>query len=172
MSMKKIFITTIVLALIQFAKAQTDSTGNLLDDVVVTATKSPKKLSETGKVLTVITKEQLQQNSSHSLAEILNQQTGITVAGSTTNAGANQSVFLRGANAGNTLILVDGIPVYDASGITNEFDLNYININQVERIEILKGAQSTLYGSDAVAGVINIITKKNTNKPFAGFRHY
>ena len=167
--MKKIFITTIVLALTQFAKAQTDSTENLLNDVVVTATKSPKKLSETGKILTVITKEQLQQNSSHSLAEILNQQTGITVAGSTANAGANQSVFLRGANAGNTLILVDGVPVYDASGITNEFDLNYISINQVERIEILKGAQSTLYGSDAVAGVINIITKKNTNKPFAGF---
>ena len=167
--MKRIFITTIALALIQFAKAQTDSTENLLDDVVVTATKSPKKLSETGKVLTVITKEQLQQNSSHSLGEILNQQTGIVVAGSTANAGANQSAFLRGANAGNTLILIDGVPVYDASGISNEFDLNYININQVERIEILKGAQSTLYGSDAVAGVINIITKKNTAKPLAGF---
>ena len=56
MSMKKFFITTIVLALIQFAKAQTDSSENLLNDVVVTATKSPKKLSETGKVITVITR--------------------------------------------------------------------------------------------------------------------
>ena len=62
--MKKIFITTIVLAIIQFARAQTDSAKiNLLDDVVVTATKSPKKLSETGKVLIVITQQQLQQNS-------------------------------------------------------------------------------------------------------------
>jgi vitamin B12 transporter len=169
MSMKKIFITAIVLALIQFAKAQTDSSGNLLDDVVVTATKSPKKLSETGKVLTVITKEQLQQSSSHSIGEILNQQTGLIVVGSTTTLGSNQSVYMRGAGSGNTLILIDGVPVYDASGISSEFDINYININQVERIEILKGAQSTLYGSDAVAGVINIITKKNTYKPLAGF---
>ncbi|MEO8712005.1 MAG: TonB-dependent receptor plug domain-containing protein, partial [Parafilimonas sp.] len=168
--MKKIFITTIVLALIQFAKAQTDSVKiNLLDDVVVTATKSPKKLSETGKVVTIITQQQLQQNSSHSLGEILNQQTGIVIAGSTTNPGTNQSVFLRGANAGNTLILIDGVPVYDASGISSEFDIGYININQVERIEILKGAQSTLYGSDAVAGVINIIMKKAVSKPITGF---
>ena len=168
--MKKIFITTIVLALIQFAKAQTDSAKiNLLDDVVVTATKSPKKLSETGKVLTIITQQQLQQNSSHSLGEILNQQTGIVIAGSTTNPGTNQSVFLRGASAGNTLILIDGVPVYESSGISSEFDIGYININQVERIEILKGAQSTLYGSDAVAGVINIIMKKAVSKPIACF---
>jgi hypothetical protein len=60
MSMKKFFITTIVLALIQFAKAQTDSAKeNVLDEVVVTATKSPKKLSETGKVIKVITQEQI-----------------------------------------------------------------------------------------------------------------
>ena len=170
MSMKRIFLTTIVLALIQFAKAQTDSTKeNVLDEVVVTATKTPKKLSETGKVLTVITQQQLQQNSSHSLGEILNEQTGIIVAGSTVTPGTNQSVFMRGANAGNTLILIDGIPMYDASGISSEFDINYININQVERIEILKGAQSTLYGSDAVAGVINIIMKKPESKPVAGF---
>ncbi|MEP6467880.1 MAG: TonB-dependent receptor plug domain-containing protein, partial [Parafilimonas sp.] len=167
--MKKIFITTIVLALTQFVQAQKDSTINTLDEVVVTATKSPKKLSETGKVLTVITQQQLQQNSSHSLGEILNQQTGITVTGSTATPGTNQSVFVRGASAGNTLILIDGVPVYDASGVSSEFDINYININQVERIEILKGAQSTLYGSDAVAGVINIIMKKNTDKPIAGF---
>jgi vitamin B12 transporter len=169
MSMKKLFVTTFVLALIQFAKAQTDSSGNLLDDVVVTATKSPKKLSETGKVLTVITREQLQQNSSHSIGEILNQQTGLIVVGSTATPGTNQSVYMRGAGSGNTLILIDGVPVYDASGISSEFDINYININQIERIEILKGAQSTLYGSDAVAGVINIITKKNTYKPVTGF---
>src|SRR4029078_4264528 len=103
MSMKKILTTAVAaVSIASFAKAQTDSTKvNLLDDLVVTATKSPKKLSETGKVLTVITQEQLQQNNSHSLGEILNKQTGLIVGGSTANAGANQTIYLRGASAGN-----------------------------------------------------------------------
>ena len=74
---------------------------------------------------------------------------------------------MRGASSGRTLILLDGIPVSDPSMINNEFDLNLFSINDIERIEICKGAQSTLYGSDAIAGVINIITvKKDVNKPF------
>jgi vitamin B12 transporter len=79
---------------------------------------------------------------------------------------------MRGASAGNTLILIDGVPLYDASGISSEFDIGYININQVERIEILKGAQSTLYGSDAVAGVINIIMKKSRKQTNRWFRQH
>jgi vitamin B12 transporter len=80
--------------------------------------------------------------------------------------GTNQTVFMRGATTANTLILVDGIPANDPSGISSEFDLNHFSIDQIERVEILKGAQSVLYGSDAVAGVINIITRKqSTNKP-------
>jgi len=170
MSMKKIFTAVCIVALVHGTQAQTDSaTINLLDEIVVTATKSAKKLSETGKVLTVITQQQLQRNSSHSIAEILNQQTGLIVPGSASNAGTNQTIYMRGASAANTLILIDGVPVYDASGVSSEFDIGYININQVERIEILKGAQSTLYGSDAVAGVINIIMKKAASKPVAAF---
>ena len=73
---------------------------------------------------------------------------------------------MNGALGGHTLILIDGIPVNDPSDISNNFNLNFLSLNDVERIEILKGAQSTLYGSDAVAGVINIITQKsNSTKP-------
>ena len=75
---------------------------------------------------------------------------------------------LRGASAGNTLILVDGIPVNDPSVITNYFDLNLLTPDQVDHIEVMKGGQSTLYGSDAVAGVINIILKKNRQPGFSG----
>ncbi|HEY1022672.1 MAG TPA: TonB-dependent receptor plug domain-containing protein, partial [Flavisolibacter sp.] len=73
-----------------------------------------------------------------------------------------------GGKVDYTLITVDGIPVYDASGIGSNFDIRYIPVDAVERVEILKGSQSTLYGSDAIAGVINIITRKGGTKPFSG----
>lgn len=162
--MKQILLSAGIL-ISGFLHAQKDTAIKVLDEVVVTAGKTPQKQNETGKVITVITKEQLQQNVNFTLGELLTRQTGIIINGSASSPGTNQSVYTRGASAGNTLILMDGVPVYDASGISSEFDINHININQIERIEILKGAQSTLYGSDAVAGVINIITNKGGDKP-------
>ncbi|MEP6681925.1 MAG: TonB-dependent receptor, partial [Parafilimonas sp.] len=165
MSMKKIFITTIVLALIQFAKAQTD-TSNLLNEVVVTATKSPKKLSETGKLVTVITREQIEQSGATDLAQILNEQTAVTLNGAVSNPGKDKSVFLLGATAKYTLILLDGIPLNDPASVDGSFDIRLLSLENIDRIEILKGSQSTLYGSSAVAGVINLISKKATsNQP-------
>jgi len=159
---KKIFIAAAVLISSQ-SYAQRDSTKNL-DEVVITATKFPIKQSLTGKVVTVIDGQQLQRNSGKSLTEVLNTQAGIVVNGSSNVLGTNQDVYLLGAAAGKTLILLDGVPVYDASGISGAYDLNLISVDQVERIEILKGSQSTLYGSDAIAGVINIISKKGGAK--------
>lgn len=139
-------------------------TKNTLEEVVVTATKFSQKQSSTGKVVTVIPRELLEQQSGRTVTEILNQQAGIFINGANNSPGANQDIYLRGASTGNTLILIDGIPMSDPSYINNGFDLNSIAVTQVERIEILKGAQSTLWGSDAVAGVINIITRKESNK--------
>ena len=163
---KKIFIAAAVL-ISSYVQAQNDTTGKTLDEVVVTATKSEVKQSQTGKVVSVIDQATLQRNMGKSLAEILNYQAGIFINGANNALGTNQDVYLRGAGSGNTLILIDGVPVADPSLINNSFDLNNINPNQVERIEILKGAQSTLWGSDAVAGVINIITKKGGDKKLA-----
>lgn len=171
---KKIFIATAVLfssqvyAQKRVQQNSTDSTKNL-DEVVVTATKFPIKQSLTGKVVTVIDQQQLERNSGKSLSEILNTQAGIIINGSSNILGTNQDVYMRGAAAGKTLILLDGVPIYDASGISGAFDLNLISVDQVERIEILKGSQSTLYGSDAIAGVINIITKKGGAKKINAF---
>lgn len=137
---------------------------NALEEVVVTATKFSQKQSSTGKVVTVIPRTLLEQQSGRTVTEILNQQAGIFINGANNSPGANQDIYLRGASTGNTLILIDGIPMSDPSYINNGFDLNSIAVTQVERIEILKGAQSTLWGSDAVAGVINIITRKESNK--------
>src|SRR6185312_10270981 len=139
--------------------------AKILNEVIVTSTKAPVKQTETGKVVNVITQEQLQKSFGKTLGDVLNEQPGIIINGAENTLGTNQTVYTRGASAGNTLILLDGVPLYDASGISSEFDLNNFALDDIERIEILKGSQSTLYGSDAVAGVINIITKKSGKKP-------
>lgn len=161
---KGIFIAAAVI-FSGYAQAQQDS-AKTLDEVIVTANKFPQKQSETGKVVDIITQYQLQKSYGKSIGEVLNNQAGLMINGADNNLGTNQTVYMEGASSGNTLILLDGIPLYDPSGITNEFDLNNFALDNIERIEILKGAQSTLYGSDAVAGVINIISKKGEKKPF------
>ena len=145
------------------ALAQQEPVRNL-NEVVVTATRSSKKQSEIGKVVRVISAETLSKSQGRSLTEVLNNVAGLTIGGNGNTPGDVKAVYLRGAAPGNTLILIDGIPVNDASGITGEYDISAIPVEQIERVEILKGGNSTLYGSDAVAGVINIITKKGTGK--------
>jgi vitamin B12 transporter len=152
------------LALFSTAARSQEKPATQLQEVVVTASRSPKKQSEIGKVVRVINSEQLSRSQGRTLPEVLNNVAGLNIGGNNNTPGDIKSVYLRGASAGNTLILIDGIPVNDASNISGEFDISAIVIDQIERIEILKGGNSTLYGSDAVAGVINIITKRGGGK--------
>ncbi|WP_316737257.1 TonB-dependent receptor plug domain-containing protein [Pedobacter aquatilis] len=135
-----------------------------LKDVVITATKNDQKQSQTGKVVTIISKETLERSHGKSLPELISEQAGIIVAGSSSNPGLNKSVFFRGAGSAYAVVLIDGIVQNDPSGNGGAFDLRLISIDQIDHIEILRGGQSTIYGSDAVAGVINIITKKGGPK--------
>ncbi|MEO8582472.1 MAG: TonB-dependent receptor [Flavitalea sp.] len=161
-TMTKTFLIFSILFCALYSVAQDTTHVSSLDEVVITANKYARKQSETGKVLTVINREQLEKSGGRTLAEIVNTVSGTTIIGSNGNQGTNMTASIRGSTAGNVLILVNGIPVNDPSVITNYFDLNFFSVDQVERIEILKGGQSTLYGSDAVAGVINVITRKSS----------
>jgi len=164
--MKKKFLIVAAAFIGSQLTAQQDT--SLLDEVVITANKYPNKTSLTGKVVTIITREQLERSGGKDLSQILTEQAGIYIGGANSSAGKDKSLYLRGARVDHTLIAIDGVPVYDPSGIGSNFDIRNLSIDQIERIEILKGSQSTLYGSDAIAGVINIITKKAGVKSFSG----
>ncbi|MBK0379449.1 TonB-dependent receptor plug domain-containing protein [Mucilaginibacter segetis] len=154
----KFLATSVAGCLIHFT-IQAQDTVKTLNDVVVTASRSPKKLSDIGRVVTVISQEQISRSQGKSLPQLLNTIPGITFSGAQNAPGIATSLYLRGASTGNTLILIDGFPANNAGSIDGSYDLNAFPLDQIERIEILKGSGSTLYGSDAVAGVINIITK-------------
>ncbi len=162
--MKKTFFVLAAVIIGNQLTAQTDTTS--LGEIVVTANKFPNKTSLTGKVVTVITKEQLEKSGGKTLSQVLTEQAGVYIGGANSNAGKDKSLYLRGAGVAYTLVTIDGVPAYDASGVGSNFDIRNLSVDLIERIEILKGSQSTLYGSDAIAGVINIITRKGGTKPF------
>lgn len=131
-----------------------------LEEVVIMATKNDQKQNQTGKVVNIISAEQLERSVGKTLPELLSEQAGVIVGGATSNQGLNKGLFIRGAGSAYAVVLIDGIPVANPSGAGSAFDLRMFGIDQIDHIEIIKGGQSTIYGSDAVAGVINIITKK------------
>ena len=164
MSKKLTLLSTALLTATAMLAQQDTSKSKSLEEVVVTANKVVQKQSSTGKVVTVISKDQIEKSAGRTLTELLNTQSGLFVNGANGTLGTNQELYFRGATTGKTLVVIDGIPVYDASQINNSFDLTSIPLQQIERIEILKGGQSTIWGSDAVAGVIQIFLKKEAKR--------
>ena len=148
--------------------ALSDTTVTISDGVTVTATRFPLKLSQTGKVVSVLDREWVKAFEDQPLSLLLKQLAGIFTTGGYQSQGSTQEVFLRGADQGDLLIMIDGVPVSDASQIDQRYDLHYVDPKSIDRIEILKGAQSTLWGSHAVAGVIHILTKQHVDTPVEG----
>ena len=130
-----------------------------LEEVIISAGKFPKQRSQHGRVVDIIDRDEILTGGSRDIGQLLQSRTGIFVNGANSAPSKDRGIYLRGAAPQYSLIMIDGIPVYDPSGVNGVFDLRLLSLNNVERIEILKGSQSTLYGTDAMAGVINIITR-------------
>jgi vitamin B12 transporter len=159
-------------SIVAFTQQKTDSTKvEQLDEIVITDSKFKLKREHSGKVITKITQNELKNVQGKSVAEIINTVAGIEINGTKGNAGQNLSYFIRGGRNRQVLILIDGIAVSDASQIANDYDLRLLNADQIESIEILKGASSTLYGSGAATAVINVKLKDaSNNEVSANFR--
>ncbi len=133
-------------------------------EVVVSATKTPIPVSQVTSAVEVITGKELEEKKIKTVVDALRLAQGLAVF-SNGGPGTNASVRIRGANANHTLVLIDGAIVN--SPTTGDFNFANLTAENIERIEILRGAQSMLYGSDAMGGVINIVTKKGTGSPTA-----
>ena len=131
-----------------------------LDEVVVSDSRFTLKRENSGKTVIKISAKELEKNQGRTLAEIINTKSGLEINGSRSYAGQNISVFARGGNNRQVLVVIDGIQVSDPSNVNAEYDLRLLNVAQIETIEIIKGASSTLYGNSAATAVINITTKK------------
>ncbi|NOY47783.1 MAG: TonB-dependent receptor [Chlorobi bacterium] len=164
---KKVCVLGVCCTLIStfgFSQQDEETKAEQLSEVVVTNSRFEIKRENSGKVITKITQEELQHLQGKSIAEIINTTVGVEINGTKSNAGQNLSYFVRGGRNRQVLILIDGIQVTDASQIANDYDLRLLNADQVESIEILKGASSTLYGSGAATAVINIKLKEASKK--------
>jgi vitamin B12 transporter len=151
----------ILLAVSGNAQVVQDSTTTKLEEVIVTASsKFDLQRKDSGKPVIKITRADMEAQRASSIADLLNQYAGIEINGARSNAGQNQSYFIRGGNSRQVSFLIDGAQVNDPSNIAGDFDLRLIDIDQIEEIEILKGAASTLYGANASTAVINIKLRK------------
>ncbi len=141
-----------------------DSTGFYkMSDVVITATRTETPLIELANSVTIIDSAEIANSKKDNVMDLLRDEYGVNVV-QQGGPGKLANVFIRGGSPDNTLVLLDGIEMNMPSDPGNTYDFSNLPVDNIERIEILRGPQSTLYGSDAMAGVINIITRNGSGK--------
>ena len=135
----------------------------MLPEVVVTASRVPVSSAAVGSAITVIAGDDIDRKQKRSVAEVLREVPGVAV-NRLGGFGANTQIRIRGAEANQTLVLLDGIEIGDpANG--SEFDFGNLLAQEIERIEVLRGPQTALWGSDAIGGVVNVVTRKGRGEP-------
>ena len=144
--------------------AQNDTITTVLSEVVVSATKTQTPYYALGSSVTVVSADEISQKQLNTVTDVLREVPGLSVF-QLGGPGMLTYVNLRGANTNHTLVIVDGAEMNDPSSPSNAFDFSTLNTADIEKVEVVRGPQSTLYGSEAIAGVINIFTKKGNSKP-------
>ncbi len=130
----------------------------LLPEIVVTASRAPVPAEQVGSAITVIDRAEIERRQTRFVADLLRDVPGVSVS-QAGPSGAVTQVRMRGAESNHTLVMIDGVEANDPAGGA-EFDFAHLTTADIERIEVLRGPQSALYGSDAIGGVINIITRR------------
>ena len=163
--MKKIFQLSMLVMLAQTATAQTPDTlfSKTLTEVIITGQYRPQSVKNSVYQVRSISAEQIRRQGANSLPDILNKQLNIRFSQDLSTGGT--SVAMMGMKGQNLKVLIDGLPLTGRQGATNEIDISQVDIHSIERIEIVEGPMSVIYGADALAGVINIITKKASRSP-------
>ena len=136
-------------------------------ELSITANRRLQQVDETLAPVSVITRNNIEQIQAQDVIDILRLQTGVNISRSG-GAGLQTSVFLRGSESRHALVLLDGVRV--SSATIGSFDWSSISVDQIERIEIVRGARTSLYGSDAIGGIIQIFTRKN-DSPYASITY-
>lgn len=137
-----------------------------MDELVVTGQFEPQSLKQSVVKVKTISAETIQAKGASRLQDVLN--TELNVRFSMDPALGVSTMSMQGLSGQNVKVLIDGIPVIGRQGTSNAIDLNQLNINSIDRIEIVEGPMSTIYGADALAGVINIITRKPEGDKLSG----
>src|SRR5213080_5363935 len=137
--------------------AQAAADAEALQLIVVTATRIPTPEAELASSVTVVTADEIAAQQQRTFADVLRNIPGLNVV-QQGGPGSVTSVFMRGTSSNHSKVLVDGIDVGDPSNANAAFDFGQLLTADIERVEVLRGPQSGLYGSDAIGGVINVIT--------------
>lgn len=135
-----------------------------LEQVVVTATRIETPIEEIASSVMVISSHEIERKQKATVLEVLKGLPGLDVV-QNGGVGGTTSIFIRGANSEHTLVMIDGVEVNDSISPGRSYDFAHLTVDNIERIEVIRGPQSTLYGSDAIGGVVHIITKKGEGKP-------
>jgi len=160
MHFKTALLSAVTLSLVTPVLAQSDSDDEARQDtIIVEGSRLNQTQTEIGSSVSIITADDIDRLGFDFAADAIASAPGVTV-NQNGSLGGLATVSIRGAATAQTLVLIDGIPVNDTSTINGGFDFARLDTENIERIEVLKGPQSTLWGTDAIGGVVSIITKE------------
>ena len=157
------FFLSLLILLTNTSNSLSKSSDDNLLRILITPTRFESKINQTASNVIIIDRQDIENSNSNSLSEILDSQPGIS-SGNQGGVGQTSSYFIQGFEKKYISILIDGVSYADNTATQSETYLNSISLDEIERIEILKGPQGSIYGSSAAGGVISIITKANSKK--------